>query len=151
MKRYLRVCTIGKNGILVVRKEMPFSMSKDLIVIPPRALSGLLSALHLRLKHPTARQMTKLFHRYFYAFDTDKEIATTISSCPQCAAMKYLPREIEDFSTSNNSPRLGTDFACDILIRSKQKIFLLSDAFSSYTITRIISDEKKLYIKRCSA
>ncbi len=147
VKRYLRVCTIGRNGILVVRKDMPFSMTRDLIVIPPQALSGLLSALHLRLKHPTAGQMTKLFHCYFYALNTDKEITDTTTSCPQCAAMRYFPKEIEDFTTSNKSPGLGTDFACDILNRAKQKIFLLRDAFSSYTITRLIADEKSSTLK----
>jgi hypothetical protein len=142
VKRYLRFCTIGKDGILIVRKEMPFATARDLIVIPSRALSGLLSALHLRLQHATKTQLVKIFHRYFYALNADAEIANTCELCPQCAAMLHLPREIEEFTTSDRPQALGAHFACDVLCRAKQRIFIIRDAFSSYTITKIISDEQ---------
>jgi hypothetical protein len=62
LKRYLQACSIGRNGILVVRKERPFAPSSDLTVIPLHILPGLLSALHLRLQHPTKSQLAKVFH-----------------------------------------------------------------------------------------
>lgn len=147
VKRYLRTCTIGRHGVLVVRKEMPFTAARELIVIPQRALSGLLSALHIRLLHPKVRQMIKLFHRYFYAFNADEVIADTYKLCPQCAAVAYLPQEIEDFTTTDQPQALGTNFACDILQRARQRIFLIRDTFSSYTITRLIPDEKSATLK----
>jgi hypothetical protein len=155
VKRYLRVCTIGRNGLLIVRKEMPFASARDLVVIPSKALPGLISALHLRLQHATKSQMLKVFHRYFYALDADKEIASACTLCPQCAAMAHLPREIEEFTTTDEPQALGTHFACDILRRSRQCIFVLRDSFSSFTITRIIPDEKSDTLKgalvECSA
>ena len=63
LKRYLQVYSIGRNGMLVVRKERPFAPSQDLTVIRVHILPGLLSALHLRLQHPTKTQLTKVFHR----------------------------------------------------------------------------------------
>lgn len=147
VKRYLRVCTIGKDGILIVRKEMPYSTARDLIVIPQHTLSGLISALHLRLRHPTKAQMIKIFHRYFYAFSADEEITNACTLCPQCAAMLHLPREIEDFSTSEKPQALGSHFACDILCRAKQRIFVIRDAFSSFTITKLITDEQSKTLK----
>ena len=59
VKRYLRVCTIGSDGLLIVRT------ARDLIVIPSQVLPGLVSSLHLCLHHPTKSQMMKVFHRYF--------------------------------------------------------------------------------------
>ena len=147
VKRYLRVCTVGRNGLLVVRKEMPFTAVRDLIVIPQKALPGLISALHLRLQHPTKSQMIKLFHRYFYAFDANAAIMNACTVCPQCAAMIHLPREIEEFTTSDSPQKLGVTFACDVLRRAKQHIFLLRDTFSSYTVTKLIGDEQSKSLK----
>ena len=147
LKRYLQVCSIGKNGLLVVRKERPFAPSQDLTVIPVHILPGLLSALHLRLQHPTKTQLTKVFHRYFYALDADKHIEIITSQCPQCASVAKLPREVEEFSTSNEQPELGTSFACDVLCRARQRIFIIRDAFSSFTVCKILPDEKSSSLK----
>jgi hypothetical protein len=147
VKRYLRVCTIGKHGVLVVRKEMPFALSRDLIVIPTHALPGLISALHLQLHHPKIHQMVQLFHRYFYALNADTEIANVFRLCPQCAAMTHFPREMEEFSTNDSVQALGAHFACDILQRAGQRIFIIRDTFSSYTVTRLIPDEKSSTLK----
>ena len=147
VKHYLRVCTIGQNGLLVVRREMPFSSARDLIVVPPHGLPGLITALHLRLQHPSKSQLTKLFHRYFYAREANNEINRVTAMCSQCAAMKSFPQEIDEFTTSNDKQSLGTHFACDVMHRASQCIFLLRDSFSSYTITTLIPDEQKSTIK----
>ena len=46
---------------------MPFAQTRDLTVVPRQVLPGLLSALHLKLGHPSKYQLTKVFHRYFFA------------------------------------------------------------------------------------
>ncbi len=142
VKRYLKECTIGRHGLLIVRKDMPFALTRDLIVIPVKALPGLVSALHLRLQHPSKSQMLKIFHRYFFAFDAEREITTACKLCPQCASMVHFPREIEEFSTTDAPQTLGTHFACDVLRRTRQFIFVVRDSFSSFTITKIIPDER---------
>lgn len=142
LKRYLQVCSIGKDGMLVVRKQRPFAPSLDLTVIPTHILPGLLSALHLRLQHPTKLQLAKVFHRYFYALDSDQCIDTVTGQCPQCASIAKLPRELEEFTTSGDPPELGSNFACDVLCRARQRIFILRDSFSSFTVTKLLPDEK---------
>ena len=103
VKRYLRICTIGQNGLLIVSREMPFSSARDLIVVPHQGLPGLITALHLKLQHPSKSQLAKLFHRYFYALDADNEIDHASAMCSQCAAMKHFPQEIEEFTTTNDT------------------------------------------------
>ena len=46
VKRYLQVCTVGRDGLLVCRRQNPFAAARDLIVLPRHVISGLLSALH---------------------------------------------------------------------------------------------------------
>ena len=53
VKRYLRVCTLGRDGILVVKDEVPFLPTRELLVVSRHVLPGLLTALHLKLQHPT--------------------------------------------------------------------------------------------------
>ena len=85
VKRYLKVCVIGKNGLLVTRCTAPFQRTRDLTVLPRHVLCGLLSALHLRLNHPTKAQTKKVFHQYFFALDANDEIDRVCNECPQCA------------------------------------------------------------------
>ncbi len=147
LKRYLQVCAIGRHGLLVVRRDRPFATSQDLTVIPSHILPGLLSALHLRLQHPTKSQLSKVFHRYFFALDAEIEIQRVTQTCDQCVALARLPKECEDFSTSELPAVLGTEFACDILRRAKQCIFIIRDSFSSYTVSKLIPDEKSTTLK----
>ena len=135
LKRYHRVCSIGKNGLLVVRRQRPFAPACDLTVVPRDILPGILSALHIRLNHPTVSQLQKVFDRHFYGLDAKQEIDKSSTLCPQCASIAKLPKEVEEFSTSDVPVAMGTHFACDVLCRANLKIFVLRDNFSSYTVT----------------
>ena len=95
VKRYLRDCTLGRDGLLVVRKEAPFAPALDLIAVPQHIVSGLITALHLRMQHPTKSQLSKIFHRYFYAFDADTEIRDVVEQCSLCTSLASFPQEIE--------------------------------------------------------
>ena len=147
VKRYLHSCTIGRDGLLIVRKQMPFSSARDLTVIPRHILPGFLSALHLSLNHPTTSQIKEVFHKYFYALDADLDIPKLTSTCAQCMALASLPKSLEKFSTSEQQPTLGSDFACDVLCRARQRIFLIRDNFSSYTMTKLIANEQRDTLK----
>ena len=52
IKRYLNVATIAKNGLLVVKRDEPFTCSRECIIVPRQVLDGLLTALHIQLSHP---------------------------------------------------------------------------------------------------
>lgn len=69
IKRYLQSCSISRDGLLVVPSCEPFSAVKERIVVPRKVLPGLLTALHVRLNHPSQFQLKQLSSRYFYALD----------------------------------------------------------------------------------
>ena len=142
VKRYLRVASVGRDGLLIVKQAVPFRRTQNLTIVPQHVLSGLLTALHLQFEHPTASQLTLAFNRYFYGLDSEAEIKSLTSSCSHCAALKQLPKEVEEFSTSAPPSCPGTAFACDIMCRAQQKVMVIRDTFSSFTIAKIVTDEK---------
>lgn len=143
VKRYLRVASMSNDGVLVVRQTTPFAPTKNLIIIPRQVLPGILTALHLRLQHPTKSQLQKLFQRQFYALDSEEAIRAVTANCHQCASLASFPPEVPQFSTSPTPTVLGRDFACDVMCRARQKIFVIRDSFSSFTMARIIANEQK--------
>jgi hypothetical protein len=143
IKRYLRVATLGREGLLVVKQTLPFMPTRHLTIVPRHILPGLLTALHLRLQHPSASQLHKVFHRYFYSLDAENEIKSMTTACAQCESLKQLPNEIMDFSTSDPPTSPGSAFACDILCRARQKIIIIRDTFSSFTTAKLIPNEQK--------
>jgi len=147
VKRYLRVASIGRNGILVVKQVMPFAPTRNLIIIPRNILHGMLTALHLRFQHPTKSQLHKLFQRHFFALNVDEAITLVTNTCAQCASLAQLPREVTSFSTSLPISKPGLSFACDVLCRARQKIFVMRDSFSSFTVAKIIPDEQSASLR----
>ena len=147
VKRYLQSCTIGRNSLIIHRKILPFCPTRELTVIPRHLLAGLLTALHIRLQHPTRNQMKKMFNKFFFALDSDKEIEQVYTNCSQCSSLATIPKDVEEFSTTSQRLSLGTSFACDVMQRARQRIFVLRDCFSSYTVAKLISDENTSTLK----
>ena len=53
VKRYLNVATIARDGLLVVK----LSSTRECIIVPPKVLDGLVTALHIQLDHPSSCQL----------------------------------------------------------------------------------------------
>lgn len=96
VKRYLSVASISSDGLLVVKKTEPLAPSRDCIVVPRQVLDGLLTALHLRLSHPSCLQLKKVVSRYFYALDLDKAIERVSLGCHPCAALRHVPHAVKN-------------------------------------------------------
>ena len=60
VKRHLNVAYIAKGGLLVVKHHDPLSPPTELIVIPREVLGGLVTALHIKLDHPTKHQLEQV-------------------------------------------------------------------------------------------
>ena len=131
VKRYLQVVTLARDGLLVVTEALPFAKTREPIVVPRTAVAGLLTALHLQLQHPSQCQLKSLFNRYFYAINVDQAIQLITSSCSQCAALKSIPTQLHDQSTSEPTNSIGFTFAADVMRRYKQLIFVLRETVSS--------------------
>ena len=76
VKRYLNKVDIASDGLLIVRSNDKLAPQKEVIVVPEDVLPGLLTALHLRLNHPTTSELLKVFKRYFWALNTDQAISS---------------------------------------------------------------------------
>ncbi len=138
VKRYLNALTIAKDGLLVVRKTDPLSPSTELIIVPRSVLDGLVTALHIKLDHPSKHQLLMMMKRTFYALDMQAAVARVTDSCHMCVSLKKLPPQAVHHSTDEPPKVVGVSFAADILKRCSQNIIVLRDT----TTTSIIQDEK---------
>ena len=147
VKRYMQKATVSRDGLLVVVVNEPFLPQRQLIVIPQSVLSGLILSLHLSLNHPTINQMIKVFNRDYFALRSAPAIKLITENCVTCESLKKLPKEIQTQASTDYPLSPATSFAADVIRRFRQKLFLLRDTFSSYTITRIIPNEDHVTLK----
>ncbi|ESO90481.1 hypothetical protein LOTGIDRAFT_164058 [Lottia gigantea] len=84
VKRNLQNVTIAADGTLVVRKTDPLTPIREVIVIPRELLQGLITALHIRLNHPSSYQMRLIVKRYLYALDIDQSVDRVKNQCHAC-------------------------------------------------------------------
>ena len=143
LRRYLRMCSLTPTGLVVVKKPVPYAPNATLTVIPRRLLPGLITALHIRLQHPTRTQLKRVFDRQFFALDSEATIDFISKNCAMCSSLKNISSELPVFSTSQPASRPGVAFAADVLRRNGQKILITRDQFSSYTTATIIPDESR--------
>ena len=116
------------------------TFNNAVISVPPSLFPGLMSALHLRLDHPSRTQLSSLVARYFYTPGWKSIIDEISENCHQCAAMKKLPKVlIED--SSSIPENLGSNFAADVIERQHQKILVLKENLSSYVRARLIQNQ----------
>ena len=132
---------ISSDGTLVVRHVEPLNAIRERIVVPQQVLYGVLSALHLKLNHPTNHQLHKVFNRYFFALNADNALKRTSDACHQCSALKVIPKALKEQSTCDPPDQLGTRYAADVIKRYSQNILVLRECVSSYTQAEIIKDE----------
>ncbi|XP_069110407.1 uncharacterized protein [Argopecten irradians] len=143
VKRYLTVTSIAKDGLVVVRRNDPLQPSTELIVVPRSVLDGLVTALHIKLDHPSRHQMQLVMKRHFYGLDMNSVIARACDSCHMCASLKKLPRTLIHQSSEQPPDAVGVSFAADVLRRNRQLILLLRETTTSYTSACLILDEKR--------
>ena len=142
VKRYLQNVTISsKDGLLIVMHSAPFLPPMELIVIPEHLIHGLLTSLHLKLNHPTTLQLSKVFKRQFFALKSDHYAKLVGENCELCRSLVKLPKEYHPQSTVDIPASPCKSFAADVIRRFRQKIFVLRETFSSFTITSLISGE----------
>ena len=142
VKRYLQVASVADDGLLVVRRHEPLSPSRECIIVPRQALDGLLTALHIQLSHPSCHQLKMVVKRYLYALDLDKAVSRVSDGCHSCAAIRSSPTARIDQSTSPPPDAIGRSFAADVIKRSRQLIFVLSETVTSYTSSVSNEDER---------
>ena len=141
VRKYLSAnVLVASDGLLVHRLVKPLS-SSDQIVVPQDVLDGILTALHLKLKHPTGHQLSKVFARYFFALNLDKKVSEVTKSCHHCSSIKEVPSSLIEQSTSEPPSTVGSEYSADVMKRCRQKIFVLRETTTSFTLAEHIEDE----------
>ena len=110
------------------------------ISVPSDIFPGLVQALHLKLNHPSKAQLQRLCSRYFYTPGNARIIDEISMKCSTCASLRQLPKEIFSESTEINET-FGSHFSADVIRREGQKILLVREKLSQFTITSLIPDE----------
>jgi len=142
-KRYLRVASLARDGLLIVKAGgNPFSPGDDRILVPREIVPGLLTSIHIQTDHPTPHQLHQVFNRSFACLDTERYVKENCDNCYTCASLKFLPKHINKFSTSYPSDHMGQEYVCDVLKRASQCILVSRESVSSYTTATIITSEK---------
>ena len=119
---HLSVAAIAKDGLLVVERNEPLVPTRECIVIPRQLLTGLLTASHIQLSHPSSNQFKAVTKRYLYALDIGKANDRVTKACHQCAALRQTPKARKGQSTSLPPEAIGVSFAADIIKQSRQLI-----------------------------
>lgn len=142
VKRYLNKVGLSSDGLLIVPQCDAFSPSREAIVVPEDVLPGLLTALHLRLNHPSQCELSKVVKRYFWAINLDSALETVSKMCHLCASLSKVPSSLLPESTSDPPESVGSCFAADVMRRERQKILVVREYVSAFTRTAILPSEK---------
>ena len=142
VKRYLAVATIARDGLLVVPRSDPLQPATDLIIVPRSVLDGLVTALHLRLNHPSKHQLMQVMKRHFYALDMTKAVDHMCDTCHACCSLQKFPDKLIEQTSEDPPESIGISFAVDVLKRSRQLIFVVRETVTSYTAACLIDNEK---------
>ena len=143
VKRYLHVASISSDKLLVVPHTEPLIATRDRIIVPRQVLSGLLTALHVKLVHPSSHQLKLVVSRFFYALDLDRAIDQTTTSCHHCASLRSVPRALLEQSSCDPPESIGISFAADVLKRERQLIFILRECVTSFTSACFVESERR--------
>ncbi len=142
VKRYLQVASIAKEGLLVVRRDQPLSPTRECIIVPRQVLSGLLTALNIKLDHPSRHQLCSVTQRFFFALDLDKTIDQVTSACHHCASLHNAPKVLLEQTTGDPPETVGISFAADVLKRSRQLILVVRETSTSFTASCFVENEQ---------
>lgn len=142
VKRYLTTSTLARDGVVVVRQDVPFAPSRELIVVPRQVLDGLLTAIHLKLSHPSKNQLKVVVRRSFFALDLDSTIERVTDMCHVCASLKKVPTTLTEQTSTDAPDAVGISFAADVIKRNRQLIFVVRETVTSYTSTCVIENER---------
>ena len=142
IKRCLQHASIAKDGLLIVKRQDPFSSIKECIIVPKQLLPGLLHALHIKLDHPSQHQLKQVVSRYFFTLDMDQSLEEVTSSCHLCALLRKVPHTLLEQSTSEPPAATGTSFCADVMRHNRQFVLVLRETVTSFTMATIIENEE---------
>ena len=140
-RRIISQAKIAKDNLLIVPKSINMSTEKmERIVVPSAYNQALITQMHYKNDHPTKSQLKCMFDKYFFGLGINATLDRLYEECSLCNSMKKLPKQ-ELFTTTTNASQPGTHFVADVMRRARQKVLVIRDQFSSYTLANFIENE----------
>ena len=133
----------AKDGLVIVKRNYPLQLATELIVVPRSVLDDLVTALHIKLNHPSKHQMQLVMRRHFSGLDMNSAIDQVCESCHTCASLKKLPIPLIHQSSEDPPEVVGMSFAADVLKQNHQLVLLLKETNTSFTSECFVSDAKR--------
>ena len=84
--------TLSPQGVIVYNITDGIANIKSLIVVPSPILRGLVTALHLKCKCPSRKELENIMGRYWYSPLMAKTIQAVWEKCDTCQSLKSAPR-----------------------------------------------------------
>ena len=131
---------LSGQGLITVTQRNPNGEQSQAIVVPQNLFPGLAHAIHLKTMHASKMQMNRLMSRYFYAVGHQRMIEEVVDSCSTCLSLKQLPKELFP-ETTGEITGFGSHFACDVMVRNTQKILLIREKLTQFTLAKILDRE----------
>ena len=126
----------------MVKCSQPFVPVIEAIVVPRSLLDGLLTALHIKLNHPSHHQFQMVLQRQFFALDMNDAISYMTSPCHTCASLLSFPPSLVSQSSGDPPEFVAVSFAADVIKRHRQSILVLRECTTSFTASCLIPDER---------
>ena len=114
----------------------------ELIVVPRIVLDGLVTALHIKLDHPSETQVEQVFKRHFYALDMSKYIDDVSTSCNTFASLKQAPNCLVKQSSDDPPEAIVISFTADVLKRNDRIILVVRETVTSLTTGCLLENER---------
>ena len=142
VKRYLQIARVARDGLLVVYQHSSVAGRSEKIVVPRSYLHGLLECLHLKLNHPSKSQLRQVFTRAYYALNLEEVLDAVSKGCHTCVSLADMPNRFLQQTSTTVPTAVGSNFSADVVVRSGQHVLVMREYISSYTVGRIVRDEK---------
>jgi hypothetical protein len=140
-KRYLRLCTVASDGLLIVKRDTNLLGPREAIVVPRSVIDGLQTALHIKFRHPSAHQLCQVVARHYFALDIKTTIDRVTQSCHTCASLRSFPKQQLEQTTSVSPAGVGRALAADVMRRAQQKILVIRESITSFTSSMLVESE----------
>lgn len=130
-------------------RDIPFQAKKSEAIVVPREFAHTApKALHHMWNHPNKSQMRQKFQRQFFILDEGSILTDTFDWCEYpCQADLKLPKETLKHHTDTKAIKVGSHFSADVMEDNRQRILILRENLTSYSVTKIIPDQTKSTLK----
>ena len=106
--------SLNNKGLVIYVVRDSVGNTKNLIVVPTNIMKGLVTALHIKFRCPSRKELENIMSRYWFLTSLAKTVQDVWEKCDTWQSLKAAPQEIFEQSTSKSGP-VGTQWAADII------------------------------------